>query len=270
MKKTIIITGASSGIGNATASYFANSGWQVFATMRNIKHFNTLNSDVIPLELDVTNVSSIQNCLQIILTHTNKIDAIVNNAGYGGFGAFELSNPQQRQDMYDVNVFGLMNVIQQILPHFRENRKGIIVNISSIGGLMTYPLFSVYHSTKWAVEGFTESIYYELKQLGIKVKLVEPGATKSDFATRSMVFFSNTEIDDYQDYQERLQQKVSNAFKKAPEPIWIAKGIFEAVKDNSDKLRYPIGNRRSMTILRLRNVLPTTWFMKLISISFGK
>lgn len=95
---------------------------------------------------------------------------MVNNAGFGGYGAFELSTITQRQSMFDVNIFGLMNVIQEILPYFRSNNSGLIINVSSIGGLMTYPLYSIFHSTKWAVEGFSESLNYELKHLGIGVK----------------------------------------------------------------------------------------------------
>jgi short-subunit dehydrogenase len=264
--KTILITGASSGIGKTTALYFADKGWQVFATMRNTTDFNSPSSNLIALEMDVTNIDSIQNCLQHILKQTNKIDAIVNNAGFGAFGAFELSTSKQRQEMYDVNVFGLMNVTQHILPHFRENNSGIIVNISSIGGLMTYPLFSVYHSTKC----FTESIYYELKKVGIRVKLVEPGATQSDFAKRSLVIFKNPAINVYNFYQEKLFQKANSAFTDALQPTKIAETIFTAISDNKNRLRYPIGNKKSMLILRLRNLLPTSYFMKLISKSFEK
>lgn len=268
--KTILITGASSGIGKATALYFANKGWQVFATMRNTADFHSPTSNITALEMDVTNRESIQDCVQRVLKQTTPIDAIVNNAGYGAFGAFELSTPQRRQEMYDVNVFGLMNVIQAFLPHLRKNKSGVVINVSSIGGLMTYPLFSVYHSTKWAVEGFSESLYYELSKLGIRVKIVEPGATKTDFASRSLVVFDNLQINDYRTYQTKLQEKAKNAFVKALEPEKIASTIFEAATDNTDKLRYPVGNRKSMTILYLRNLLPISFFTKLISKSFEK
>ena len=268
--KVILITGASSGIGKATALYFAKQGWQVFATMRNPSNFNSPHPSVIPLEMDVTHLASIQHCLQRVLKQTSKIDVIVNNAGYGAFGAFELSTHEQRQEMYNVNVFGLMNVIQTLLPHFRQNKSGVIVNVSSIGGLMTYPLFSVYHSTKWAVEGFSESLYYELTKLGIRVKIVEPGATKTDFASRSLVVFDNPQLNDYRAYQEKLQEKAQDAFIHALEPEKIANTIFEASTDNKSKLRYPVGNKKSMTILNLRKVLPISFFMRLISKTFDK
>jgi short-subunit dehydrogenase len=271
MKKTILITGASSGIGEAAVSYFAKNNWLVFATMRNTENnifHNNLN--VIVLELDVTDKKSIKKGVENVLEKCLKLDAIINNAGYGGFGAFELSTALQRQQMYDVNVFGVMNVIEEVLPHFRQHKSGTIVNVSSIGGLMTYPLFSIYHSTKWALEGFSESLHFELKQFGIKVKIIEPGATKSNFSTRSLVVFEDKSNTDYDLYMKKLQVKSEKTFATAIDPLAIAKVMYKAVNDNSSKLRYPVGNQKSIFLVILRKLLPTSFFIKFIRYNVEK
>jgi short-subunit dehydrogenase len=263
--RTILITGASSGIGYATANYFAKNNWLVFATMRNTQDF--VNSDpkhIIPLTLDVTDKQSIKYCLGEVLEKTNKLDVIVNNAGLGGYGAFELSTAEQRQQMYDVNVFGLMNVIQEVLPHFRAMKSGLIINVSSIGGRMTYPLYSIYHSTKWAVEGFSESLNYELKHFGIRVKLVEPGVTKSNFVYGAQMMFKSTTIVDYNSYMNKLYLKVNETVARAIPPEKVAEKIFVAATDKNEKLRYPVGNNQSIMLLKLRQILPLKLFIKLI------
>lgn len=265
MRRSILITGASSGIGLATANYFAKNNWLVFATMRNSEHYvNNQVENIVPLELDVTDKQKIKNCMDFVLKKIDKLDVIVNNAGFGGYGAFELSTPDQRQSMYDVNVFGMMNVIQEILPHFRANNSGLIINVSSIGGLMTYPLYSVYHSTKWAVEGFSESLNFELKHYGIGVKLIEPGVTKSNFVYGAQIIFKSNTVGDYDSYMNKLYLKVNETVSRAIPSGKVAEKIFEAATDNKEKLRYPVGNSQSLILLKLRQILPLKLFIKLI------
>lgn len=265
MKRTILITGASSGIGLETAKFFAKNNWLVFATMRNTENYiNEYVENIVPLELDVTDRINIKGCIDFILKKVPKVDVLVNNAGLGGYGAFELSTPDQRQRMYDVNVFGMMNVIQQVLPHFRANKSGLIINISSIGGLMTYPLYSIYHSTKWAVEGFSESLNYELKHFGIGVKLIEPGVTKSNFVYGAQMMFRDTALTDYKTYMNKLYKKVNEIVARAISAEKVAAKIFEAATDNKEKLRYPVGNSQSLMLLNLRRILPLKLFIRLI------
>lgn len=265
MAKSILITGASSGIGNATVNHFAKNNWKVFATMRNTKGFiNEHPESIIPITLDVSDKQSIKNGITSVLSMTQNIDVVVNNAGFGGYGTFELSTTAQRHSMFDVNVFGLMNVIQEILPHFRANKSGLIINVSSIGGLMTYPLYSIYHSTKWAVEGFSESLNYELKHLGIAVKIIEPGVTKSNFVYGSQMMFKSTTVVDYNSYMNKLYLKVNETVARAIPPEKVAEKIFEAATDNKEKLRYPVGNNQSLVLLKLRQILPLKLFIKLI------
>ncbi|HEU4496287.1 MAG TPA: SDR family NAD(P)-dependent oxidoreductase [Flavobacterium sp.] len=265
MKKTILITGTSSGIGEATAHYFAKKDWLVFAAMRNISNFkNELEPNMIPIKLDVTDSKSIKNAFHEVFKMADKIDVIVNNAGFGGYGAFELSTSEQRQSMFDVNVFGLMNVTHEILAHFRTNRSGLIINVSSIGGLMAYPLYSIYHSTKWAVEGFSESLNYELKHFGIRVKLIEPGVTKSNFVYGSQLLFKSPTLKVYDSYMAKLYSKVDKTVKNAIPAERVAKKIYEAATDGKEVLRYPVGNTRSVFLLALRQILPANLFIKFI------
>src|SRR5664279_825337 len=155
--KTVLITGSSSGIGKAAAIYFAKHGWNVAATMRNPSNDHELSKveNVRLYKLDVTDEPGIQSALAAVLKDFRQIDVIVNNAGYGTTGIFEKAGKEQIQKQFDTNLFGVMNVVRQILPYFRSRRAGTIINVSSMGGLMTFPLYSLYHGTKWALEGLS-------------------------------------------------------------------------------------------------------------------
>lgn len=204
MAKTILITGASSGIGKAIAVHFADKGWNVAATMRHPENETDLagRSGVKLYRLDVTDNNSIRQSMADTIQDFNRIDVVVNNAGYGAIGIFEKATKEQIQRQFDINVFGVMNVTRFILSHFRKQRNGVIINITSMGGLITFPIYSVYHATKWAVEGFSESLQYELRPFNIKVKLVEPGAIKTDFYSRSQELFANDAFQDYDEYEK--------------------------------------------------------------------
>jgi len=258
----IIITGASSGIGKATAELFAQMKWEVFSFSRKEivpNHPNQKN-----LVVDITNPESIRSAIKSVYDSSGKIDVIVNNAGFGAFGAFETSSHSERNSMFQVNVFGLMNMIEETLPYLRKQRFGTIVNVSSIGGLITYPLFSVYHSTKWAVEGFSESLHYELKPFGIQVRIIEPGATKTKFNSESLHEYKDKSIDDYLLYVNKLTKTKDSSFVDAIEPEDVAKTIFDAVMSPKTRLRYIVGNQRSKTLAILRKILPTSWFISFL------
>ena len=190
MSKTSLITGSSTGIGRAAAFKFQQEGWNVIATMRTPEKEEDLGKleNVLVTRLDVQDLASIDAAIAQGIDNFGKIDVVVNNAGYGLMGTFESASRESVKRQYDVNVFGLFDVTRAVLPHFRANQSGMYINISSIGGRMTFPLISLYHSTKFAVEGFSESLHYELDPLGIQVKLVEPGAIATDFGGRSMDF----------------------------------------------------------------------------------
>jgi short-subunit dehydrogenase len=265
MNKTILITGCSSGIGKSAAIYFSAKGWNVAATMRNPDKEQELREfkNVKLYTLDVTDNNTIKNTINKVIDDFGKIDVIVNNAGYGAIGIFEKSTAAQIQQQFETNVFGVMNVIKNILPHFRKNKNGTIINITSVGGRLTFPIYSVYHATKWAVEGFSESLHYELKPLGIKVKCVEPGPVKTDFYSRSQDLFKNGLLTEYDDYEQRCYQNTQQVGITARSPEAVAKVIYKAATAKNYKLRYVVGLQEKF-VLCLRKILPLGWYFAMV------
>lgn len=263
--KTILITGASSGIGRATALYFQKQGWNVAAGVRRPENANDLVGldHLLCLKLDVNDQQTIDDGIKETIGHFGRIDVLVNNAGYGTVGAFECSNDEQILQQFQTNVFGLMRMTRAVLPYFRDQKQGIVINLSSVGGRLTFPLYSLYHSTKWAVEGFSESLQYELSPFNIKVKLIEPGAIKTDFYNRSQTIFHRDDLLDYQTYQTKVLKNVAQAEANAPPPEIVAKTIFQAAKDKSNRLRYSVGDNVPL-LLALNRFLPHQWFRSLI------
>ncbi len=263
MSKTVLITGSSTGIGKATAIYFQQQGWQVAATMRTPEKATDLADmkNLSCLRLDVTDTDSIKSAIKETLKQFGAIDAIVNNAGYGLVGAFEASTPEQIEKQFSTNVFGVMNVVREILPYFRQRRDGIIINVASMGGRITFPLYSLYHSTKWAVEGFSESLQFELQPFNIRVKIIEPGPIKTDFYDRSMEVMSRPDLPVYDEFVNKAMPNMQKAGETAPGPEAVAKVIFRAATDGSWKMRYAAN---SAMILTLRKTLPERAFFGIV------
>ncbi len=188
---------------------------------------------------------------------------MVNNAGYGAIGPFEAATYDQIRHQFNTNVLGLFDVTREIIPHFRENQSGIIINISSVGGRLTFPLFSLYHGTKWAVEGFSESLHYELRPFGIKIKLIEPGAIKTDFYGRSQVIFSKEGLQNYDRYTEKVLPNMLKAGERGSSAGLVADAIYRAATDGKQKMRYPVGGG-APAILFLRKILPNSLFFKFL------
>lgn len=263
MDKVVFITGASSGIGRETAKLFQTKNWKVAATMRAPEKSEDLQriADVECFRLDVTDVDSIKSAIAATLERFGRIDAVVNNAGYGLIGAFEAATPEQIEQQFQTNVFGLMNVCREILPVFRERKKGVIVNIASVGGRITFPLSSLYNATKWAVEGFSESLQYEVEQFGIRIKIIEPGPIKTDFYDRSMDLTLREGLHVYDALTERVMTNMRKAGEAAPDGSIVAQTIYEAVTDNSKKMRYGVNTKG---ILTARKLLPDNLFFKVV------
>lgn len=271
MKKTVFITGTSTGIGKETANYFAQEGWNVAATMRNIANapdFFT-NPNIRLYELDVTSEGSVKKAISSAISDFGKIDVIVNNAGYGAIGIFEKATPEQINKQFDTNVFGIMNVIRSILPHFRENKNGIIINISSIAGFLSFPLYSLYNSSKWAVEGFSEGLQYELRPFNIKVKCVEPGPIKTDFYSRSQDLFKNEALTDYDNYEQIAYETSQTTGAKGIPAITVAKVIFKAANSKCNRLRYPVGFEAAFYIW-MKRYLPNWLVFRIIRMVIEK
>jgi NAD(P)-dependent dehydrogenase (short-subunit alcohol dehydrogenase family) len=243
MKQTILITGTSTGLGRTTAKFFTAKGWNVVATMRRPEAEPELShlDDVLVTRLDVQDLASSAEAITAGITRFGRIDAILNNAGFGLFGLFEGTSREKIQEQFDVNVFGVMDVTRAILPHFRQNQAGIILNVSSGAGIFTLPMISLYCASKFALEGFSEALSYEVASQGIAVKIIEPGGVLSTgFNKRSGAEEGHVNaVPDYDAFVRHTGQVfaglVANA--RATEED-VAKVIFEAATDGTDRLRY--------------------------------
>jgi NAD(P)-dependent dehydrogenase (short-subunit alcohol dehydrogenase family) len=246
--QTVFITGASTGIGRAAVVFFRDKGWNVVATMRTPSDHPDLVSDrVRTVALDVTDASTIRPALEQAIKAFGYVDVLVNNAGYGAFGPFEAASNEQIERQYATNVTGLMYVTREFVPHFRERKSGVIINISSVGGRATFPFYSLYHGTKWAVEGFSESLNFELNPFGIRVKLVEPGVIQTDFTTRSLDVLKKDGLDVYDDVIKKFREAWSAA-RNASSPELVAGVIYQAATDGTDQLRYIAGEDAKMIL----------------------
>jgi NAD(P)-dependent dehydrogenase (short-subunit alcohol dehydrogenase family) len=263
MNKVVLITGASSGIGLHTAKLFQAKNWKVAATMRQPEQAKALANivDISCLRLDVTDEDSIRAAIESTLSEFGRLDVVVNNAGFAVVGPFEAASDGEIRRQMETNVFGLMNVCREILPYFRDQSRGVIVNISSMGGRMTFPLYSVYHASKWAVEGFSEGLQHELKQFGIKVKIVEPGPIKTDFYDRSQSLSKKEGLTAYDNFVARAMPNIQKAGENAPDGSVVAQTIYDAVTDGTWKLRYPVNSR---AVLAARRLLPDGVFLPIV------
>jgi NAD(P)-dependent dehydrogenase (short-subunit alcohol dehydrogenase family) len=241
MTKRIFITGASSGLGKAAAKLFANKGWDVLATMRKPEKELELTEweNITLLPLDVTHTTQIKSTAERAIAMGN-IDVVFNNAGYGLAGPFEGATDEQLIKQMNTNLLGVMRVTQAFIPHFRERGSGLFITTTSIGGLITFPFNSVYHATKWGLEGWSESLAFELNPHGINVKTISPGGIATDFAGRSL------DLTSHKAYEGQME-KVLSVFmdperqKDYSTAEQIAEVVFEAATDGKQKLRYPAG-----------------------------
>jgi NAD(P)-dependent dehydrogenase (short-subunit alcohol dehydrogenase family) len=249
-QKVAIVTGSSSGIGLETSVSLAQNGFLTYATMRNLDKSSIIktaaDNESLPIKVVQLNVADnrmVNNAIQAIVSEAGRIDILVNNAGYGLVGAFEdLSIDDEIKNQYETNVFGLMRVTQAVLPIMRRQKSGIIVNVSSGAGLFGYPGGSAYVSTKFAVEGLSESMAYELEPFGIKVVLIEPGFIKTNFAN-AMVLAKKAQdpSSPYSEMMQRIQANSNEMAKNASSVDVVSKAILEAVKSKSPNLRYLVG-----------------------------
>lgn len=259
MDNVIFITGASSGIGLETAKLFQSKNWKVAATMRSLEKAEDLQriADVETFRLDVTDVDSIRSAIAGTVEKFGRIDAVVNNAGYGLLGPFEAASLEQIDRQFQTNLFGMFNVCREIIPYFREQKHGTIVNISSLGGRAALPFSSLYSASKFAVEGFSESLQYEVEPFKIRVKLVEPGPIKTDFYGRSNDIARKDGLAIYDHRFEPFMEFMKKGGDGAPDGSVVAQTIYDAVTDGSGKLRYPVNTKG---LLGLRRLLPARLF----------
>lgn len=267
MAQTALITGCSTGIGNSCARLFAKNGWNVVATARNPETIRHLESATVAVcRLDVTDPASIDAAIATGLARFGDIALVLNNAGFGLYGVFESLRDADIRGMFDTNLFGVMNVVRAILPHFRGKRSGSIVNISSGGGLFALPGMPIYCSSKFALEGFSESIYYELGALGIAVKLIEPGGVLSTPFDREAIsrMADAPPPPEYGSFIEGLAKNMEgmrdNAKATADD---VAEEVYAAATDGSDRLRYVVTDDIK-EIVRLRHEVSEDAYMAFV------
>jgi NAD(P)-dependent dehydrogenase (short-subunit alcohol dehydrogenase family) len=243
MKKTVLITGTSSGFGKSAARHFASNGWNVIATLRNPAAEKDLvdSGDMLVTRLDVQDRASVDQAIAAGIARFGKIDALVNNAGFGLFGLLESFPREKIQEQFDVNVFGVIDVTRAILPHFRENRGGVILNISSGAGVFTLPMLSMYCASKFALEGFSEALSYELASQNIVVKIIEPGGvTSTNFGKRSGAELTHdaslTDYDAFVAGANAIFEGLRSARLASEQDV--AKVILDAATDGKSQLRY--------------------------------
>ena len=265
MAKTVLITGASAGIGKATAIYLAQNGYNVYGAARRMEKMQDLKTyDIKPISLDVTKDESITACVEQIFIEAGSVDILVNNAGFGSYGSIEDVSMEDARYQLEVNVFGAMRLTQLVLPKMRDNKYGKIVNISSVGGKIVFPLGGWYHATKFALEALSDSMRNEVREFGIDVIVVEPGATKSEWgniATDSLIKVSGHTA--YKDLAIKTNKVFSQLSGNIAEPIVIAKLIKKGIEAKNPKTRYHAGYMAG-PVLFLRKLLPDKLFYKML------
>jgi short-subunit dehydrogenase len=255
-----LVTGASSGIGKATAIALAAVGFQVIGTGRDTARL-TAPAGVTYLDLDVTSDDSVALAVQQVIDRFGRIDVLVNNAGVGTTGAAEEFSIAQTQDIFDINVFGVMRMTKAVLPHMRAQGRGRIINVSSLSGFVPSPFMALYVSTKHAVEGYSQSLDHEVRELGVRVLLVEPGPINTPFAGHSVV--ADTPMPLYaagrRNYDDLLEQNLSSG----DDPAVVARVIVAAAVDRNPKLRRPAG-KTARTISAVHRLAPARTFDRVI------
>jgi NAD(P)-dependent dehydrogenase (short-subunit alcohol dehydrogenase family) len=273
-----LVTGSSSGIGFETALILARSGFHTYASMRNLeksKNITQITSkeklSLQVVQLDVNDDRSVKGAIDKIVAEDQRIDVLVNNAGYGLFGALEDLSTEEIKAQFETNFFGALLVTQQVLPVMRKLKSGTIVNMSSVGGRIGIPGLSAYHSTKFALEGLSESISYELEPFGIRVVIIEPGFIRTNIMNSSII--AKKALDPKTPYYSLIQQ-VQRSFKSAMEnssasspPEEVAKVILQAVTSESPKLRYAVGNDAD-NMIKAKTTMSDTEFGGLIKQQF--
>jgi len=274
--KVALVTGSSSGMGFATAIMLARAGIHTYASMRNLKKSKTItelaSTENLPLQvvqLDVIDKKSVKEAITKIVTEKERIDVLVNNAGYGLFGSLEDISIEELKAQFETNFFGVIRVTQLVLPIMRKQKSGTIVNVSSVGGRIGLPVLSAYHSTKFALEGLSESMSYELEPFGIRVVIIEPGVIRTNIMNSSIIA---KKAQDPKSPYFSLIQKVENNFKLMMEnesspPEEVAKAILGVVTSENPQLRYTVGNDAA-TMIQARVRMSENQFKKMIMQNF--
>ncbi|BAY50385.1 short-chain dehydrogenase/reductase SDR (plasmid) [Scytonema sp. HK-05] len=243
--KVWLITGSSTGLGRALAQAVLERGYHLVATARQPEQLKELNDRypdrITTIALDVTNAQSIQQAIEAALNAYNRIDVLVNNAGYGTVGAIEEVNDDDIRRQFDTNLFGAINVTRAVLPTLREQRSGHILNISSANGISAFAGVGIYSATKFALEAISEALAQEVKPLGIKVTIIEPGSSRTNFSSRALSTLSH-QINDYAQTSGKIVQRLQERDGKQPnDPAKAAAAMIQVVESDNPPLRLALG-----------------------------
>ena len=270
--KNVLVTGASSGIGKATAIYLAERGYSVIGTSRSMSRLADIQREaserdlaVIPLELDINSDEAVGGALPALIEERGSIDVLVNNAGYGLWGPIESATMDQIRAQFETNFFAVVRLIKAVLPGMVRQRSGTIVNVSSVQGRLATPFNGAYSASKFALEGLSESLRTELWPLGVRVAVVEPGAFRTDFFENRVVAggaYSQDTV--YSPYLHRYSARHARFEKLAGDPIKVAKVIHKIVRARRPGFRYPVGPEARLGMLAAR-VLPEAFFRAMLS-----
>lgn len=278
-KKVAIITGSSSGFGLLTTLELAKKDYLVIATMRNLEKQANLLSQATQLnllhnitvqQLDVTDQNSIHN-FQLVLKEINRVDLLINNAGYANGGFVEEIPVEEYRKQFETNLFGAISITQLVLPYMREQKSGKIINISSISGQVGFPGLSPYVSSKYALEGWSESLRLEVKPFGIDVALVEPGSYNTNIweVGKQLATNQSDTTSPYKEYMDKIQKHINSGSDTFGNPIDVANKIVEIVESKRTNLRYPIGKGVKFMIFA-KKILPWRLWEYLVLRSFKK
>ena len=264
-QKVAVVTGSSSGMGFETSLILARNGFHTYATMRKLEGegskqiANITKNENLPLQviqLDVNDDKSVNDAINAVIKEKDRIDVVVNNAGYDLMGALEETSMDEIKAQFETNIFGPLRVMQAVIPMMRKQGGGIIVNITSLGGRISFPLNSPYHATKFALEGLSESIQYELEPFGIKIIVIEPGGVGSNFL-KNLKMAEKTS-DPLNSPYRSIQSSMSEYFKQwaqnVTHPSEVAKVILQAVTSDNPDFRYVVGNDAKMTLESRRSM----------------
>ncbi|GAA5168868.1 oxidoreductase [Pseudonocardia eucalypti] len=256
LRPVALVTGASSGIGKASALALAEAGFEVVGTSRDTSRADPLDG-VTLLDLDVASDASVATAVRDVIGRLGRIDVLVNNAGMGAIGAAEESSLAQAQDIFNVNVFGVMRMTTAVLPHMRAQGRGRIINISSVVGFLPSPYMAVYAASKHAIEGYSESLDHEVRVHGVRALLVEPAYTNTGFEANSSR--PDTPLQVYADQRRAFDRMMESAIRDGDDPAIVAEVIVAAATDPKPKLRYTAGPTAGRASL-LRRIAPARVF----------
>ena len=267
--KVAIVTGSAAGIGYEIAIHLAKNGFRTYASMRNLQKANGITemakNENLPLsliQLDVTDDISITKAIDKVINESGRIDVLVNNAGYGLIGSIEDMSVEELKAQYETNVFGTFMVTKAVLPYMRKEHGGSIINISSIAGRIALPLYSAYVSTKFAIEGLSESMAYELEPFGIRVAIIEPGAIKTNFR-REQAAKGSSEDSPYSSMMQSPSKAIEKMLKHRLYPEEVAKAVIQAIENPKPKLRYIVG-KDAEELIELRRKISDEEFFHMV------